>query len=128
MTSIDVDQFLAASPDRVWKAITTPDELARWWAPGDIAPVVGHRFLLDMGSWGQTECEVLEVVEPERFVYTFAHWTLTWTLVPEGNGTRLLLDHSGFDPANPQDGFAFDQMGPGWRDSILPRLAALLAP
>jgi uncharacterized protein YndB with AHSA1/START domain len=34
----------------VWAALTTPDLLARWWAPGDIAPVVGHRFTMGMGN------------------------------------------------------------------------------
>lgn len=65
---------------------------------------------------------MLEVVEHERFVYTFADWALAWTLVPEGTGTRLLLEHSGFDLDNPQHRFAFDNMGPGWRDAVLPRL------
>lgn len=124
--TISVDQFLPHPPARVWRALTTPDELARWWAAGDIAPVVGHTFLLDMGGWGQVSCEVREAVAPERLVFTFGDWTLTWRLVPEGTGTRLLLDHSGFDPDRPEDRFALDRMGPGWRDEVLPRLAALL--
>ncbi|UQU65832.1 SRPBCC domain-containing protein [Couchioplanes caeruleus] len=45
----------------VWRALTEPELLARWWATGDIKPIVGHRFTLDMGSWGQQPCEVLEV-------------------------------------------------------------------
>lgn len=45
-------------------------------------------------------------------------------LAAEGNGTRLILVHSGFDLDNPQHRFAFDNMGPGWRDEVLPRLAA----
>jgi hypothetical protein len=49
-------------------------------------------------------------------------------LVAEGTGTRLFLDHSGFDLDNPQHRFAFDNMGPGWRDQVLPRLATLLEP
>ncbi len=30
-----------------------------------------------------------------------ADWTITWTLQPEGTGTRLFLVHEGFDPDNP---------------------------
>jgi uncharacterized protein YndB with AHSA1/START domain len=45
----------------VWAALITPDLLARWWAPGDIAPTVGHRFTMDMGAWGQQQCEVVAV-------------------------------------------------------------------
>ena len=73
-------------------------------------------------------CEVLEAVEPERLVPTFNEtWTLTWRLVPEGRGTRLLLQHSGFDLEQKRDRDALDRMGPGWRDVVLPRLAGVAA-
>ncbi len=79
-----------------------------------------------MPGWGNVPCTVLEVVEPERLSYTFGEWALTWRLVPEGTGTRLFLDHTGFDLDNPQHRFAFDQMGPGWSDHILPALSELV--
>jgi uncharacterized protein YndB with AHSA1/START domain len=124
--SVTIDQFVAAPPEKVWRGLTDPEMHAKWWAPGDIAPVVGHRFHLQMPHFGAIPCEVLEVVANERFVYTFNEtWTLTWTLVAEGTGTRLLLEHSGFDLDNPRDREAFDRMPPGWRDVVLPRLAAL---
>lgn len=122
--SVHVDQFIAHPPAAVWKAITTPELLARWWAEGDIAPIVGHRFTVDMGPYGKVPCQVLEVDPDQRLVYSFGpDWTLTFTLVAEGHGTRLLLEHAGFDLDSPQGRFAFDNMGPGWRDEILPRLA-----
>ncbi len=127
--SISVDQYLPKPPGDAWRALTEPDLLARWWAPGDIAPVVGHRFHMDMPGWGQVPCEVLEVEPEARLVVTFNEvWTLTWTLVAEGRGTRLLLEHAGFDLDDPQGRFAYEHMGPGWRDEVLPRLAALLEP
>jgi len=46
--TITVDQFVPRRPELVWAALTTPEQLARWWAPGDIAPVVGHHFVLAM--------------------------------------------------------------------------------
>ena len=126
--SIEVDQFVDADPARVWRTITEPELLARWWAPGDIAPRVGHRFHLDMPGWGAVPCEVLEVVEHERLVHTFTEtWLLTWRLVPEGRGTRLLLRHTGFDLEQKRDRSALDRMGPGWRDLVLPRLAEVAA-
>lgn len=123
--SITVDQFVAAPPEKVWRGLTVPEYHARWWAPGDIAPIVGHTFHLTMPQpWGEIACEVLEVEPLERFVYTFnGTWTLTWTLVAEGTGTRLLLEHSGFDLDNPQDRFALENMGNGWRTKVLPHFA-----
>ena len=123
---ISVDQFLPRPPERVWTALTTPDQLAAGWVAGDIAPVVGHEFVLEMPGWGNVPCTVVEAVEPERLVYTFGDWTLTWRLVAEGTGTRLFLDHTGFDLDDPQHRFAFDQMGPGWRDEVLPRLVPVV--
>lgn len=100
--------------------------LARWWTPGDIEPTVGHTFVLEMPGWGNVACEVLEVEPNERLVYTFAEWTLTWEVCEEGKGTRLFLEHAGFDLDDPQHRFAFDNMGPGWRDDLLPKLASLV--
>jgi uncharacterized protein YndB with AHSA1/START domain len=48
--SRQVDQFIAAAPAKAWRGLTEPQLLARWWAPGDIAPIVGHRFHLCFGS------------------------------------------------------------------------------
>lgn len=89
-------------------------------------PVVGHRFTLDMGPWGQQPCEVL-AVEPERLLsYRFAPGTLdstiTWRLEPEAGGTRLHLKHAGLDLDSPLSRRAFEGMGGGW-PAILGRLA-----
>ncbi|HEY6739561.1 MAG TPA: hypothetical protein VI076_12005 [Actinopolymorphaceae bacterium] len=52
-------------------------------------------------------------------------WTLTWQLVADGRGTRLLLEHSGFDLDDQRDRAACERMGPGWRDTVLPGLVKL---
>jgi uncharacterized protein YndB with AHSA1/START domain len=122
------DRLLPQPPAAVWAALTDPELLARWWAAGDIKPVVGHRFTLDMGPWGAQPCEITEV-EPERLlVYRFAEGTLdtvlTWNLTPEGSGTRLRLAHSGFDLDSPMGRQAYHGMGSGW-PGVLDRLAAL---
>ena len=125
--SIALDQFVAAPPERVWRTLTEPELVARWWAPGDVAPVVGHRFHLQMPVYGSVPCEVTEAEPPRLFTYTFnGTWTLRWELVAEGRGTRLLLRHSGFDLSDPRDRQAFERMGPGWRDVVLPRLAEVV--
>lgn len=128
---IRCDQFVAHPPEAVWKALTDPELHARWWAAGDVRPVVGHRFTLDMGPWGQQECEVLTVDPPRLLRYSFARGsldtTVTWRLHPEGNGTRLFLEHAGFDLDSPLGRTALDGMGHGWPGVLLriePALAA----
>ncbi|GAA2644136.1 SRPBCC domain-containing protein [Streptomyces vastus] len=126
---IRCDQFIAHSPSVVWRALTDPDLHARWWAAGDVQPVVGHRFTLDMGTWGHQACEVL-AVEPERLLrYSFApgslDTTITWQLLPEGTGTRLLLEHAGFDLDSPLGKAALEGMGRGWPD-VLQRIEPVL--
>lgn len=128
-TVIECDQFLPHPPAAVWKALTDPELHARWWAAGDVQPVVGHRFTLDMGAWGQQPCEVLEVV-PERLLkYSFSPDTLgttvTWRLEAEGTGTRLFLEHAGFDLDSPIGRAAYEGMGQGW-PKVLERLIPVL--
>lgn len=126
---IQLDHVYAHPPAAVWKALTDPALHARWWAPGDVRPVVGHRFELDMGQWGRQPCEVLQV-EPERLLkYRFGTGTLdtviTWELKPEGGGTRLTLTQEGFDLDSPLGRQAFNGMKPGW-PTVLARLGDVL--
>ncbi|MEU1183081.1 SRPBCC domain-containing protein [Streptomyces sp. NPDC005820] len=126
---IHCDQFLPHPPATVWKALTDPDLHARWWAAGDVRPVVGHRFTLDMGPWGVQPCEVL-AADPERLLrHSFAEGsldtTITWRLEPEGTGTRLFLTHEGFDLDSPLGRAALDGMGEGW-PHVLAHLAKTL--
>ncbi|HKP98662.1 MAG TPA: SRPBCC domain-containing protein [Fibrobacteria bacterium] len=127
---IKLEHVYPHAPAAVWKALTDPALHARWWAAGDVRPIVGHRFDLDMGPWGKQPCEVLQA-DPERlFKYRFATASLdtliTWELIPEGSGTRLRLTHEGFDLDSPLGLQAFEGMKPGWA-KILERLAAMLS-
>jgi uncharacterized protein YndB with AHSA1/START domain len=126
---IRLEHVYGAPPSAVWRALTTPELIARWWAEGDIRAEVGHRFTLDMGRWGKQPCEVI-AVEPERQIrYRFAtgslDTTITWDLAPEGAGTRLTLTQEGFDLDSPFSRAAFEGMKPGW-PGILARIATVL--
>lgn len=116
--TIELSRLIDHPPAKVWRALTDPSIHAKWWAAGDVKAVVGHRFTLDMGPWGQQPCEVT-AVEPERLLqYSFAPGTLdttiTWRLEPVGAGTRLHLEHAGFDPDSPIAKAAFEGMSRGW--------------
>ncbi|NLU73400.1 SRPBCC domain-containing protein [Streptomyces sp. HNM0575] len=127
--TITCEKFLPHPPAAVWKALTDPGLHARWWAAGDIKPVVGHRFALDMGHFGSQPCEVTEVDDQRLLAYRFAEGsldtTITWTLHPEGKGTRLVLTHAGFDLDSPMGRQAYDGMGKGW-PGLLDRLGSVL--
>lgn len=112
-------------PAAIWRVLTTPELHAKWWGAGDIRAEVGHRFELDMGSWGKQPCEVI-AVEAERLLrYRFAtqslDTTITFTLVAEGNGTRLIFKQEGFDLDSPIGKAAYEGMKPGW-PALLARL------
>ena len=122
MSSIELDEFIGRPPAAVWRALTEPELMGKWWVRGEIKPVVGHRFSLDMGGWGVQWCEVLDV-EPEKLLrYTFAEGsldtTITWRLEPEGDGTRLFFVHDGFEP----DSASLHGMKKGW-PGIVKRIA-----
>jgi uncharacterized protein YndB with AHSA1/START domain len=126
---VRAEHFYSQPPSAVWRALTTPEYLVLWWAAGDIRPVVGHRFNLDMGQWGQQPCEIL-TVEPERLLrFRFAKGSLdtiiSWELIPEVGGTRLRLTHEGFNLDSPLGRAALEGMKPGW-PKVLGRLESIL--
>jgi uncharacterized protein YndB with AHSA1/START domain len=114
----------------VWAALTTPELLSRWWAPGDIAPTVGHRFTMDMGAGGQQQCEVLAVEPGESISFLFSEGqldtTVTWRLEAVEDGTVLHLEHEGFRLDTPMGQQAFQGMGSGW-PGLLSRIDGVLS-
>lgn len=114
----------------VWAALTTPELLARWWAPGNIAPVVGHRFTMDMDAWGQQQCEVLTVDPGASISFLFSEGqldtTITWRLESVDGGTILHFEHAGFQLDTPMGRHAIEGMGNGW-PGLLARIEGILA-
>ncbi|SHF74695.1 Uncharacterized conserved protein YndB, AHSA1/START domain [Jatrophihabitans endophyticus] len=140
LTRIEVDQYFPHPPAKVWRALTTPDLMAEWLMPNDFRPVVGTRFVLrarpvaQTGFSGLIACEVLDLVPQQRLRISWrdadpSHamdTTVTWTLHAEGDGTRLVLEHAGFDADDPTQQLARSFMGGGWRGPVLGRLLDLL--
>lgn len=126
---IYLDEFLPHPPGKVWRALTEPDLIARWLMPSDFKLEVGHRFTFQgmpmpaAGFGGTGHSEVLEF-EPEKMLRlawraapadpSTLDSTVTFTLEPEGTGTRLFLAHEGFDPGDPYQAAARRIMGGGW--------------
>jgi uncharacterized protein YndB with AHSA1/START domain len=126
MSDIVLDAVYPYPPERVWRALTDPQELASWLTPGDFAPRVGHRFQFrakpQWGWRGIVDCEVLEVDPPRRLSYTWQGdekgqvTTVTWTLEPVSDGTRLVLEHTGFRGLS--GWFHKRILGSGWKGML----------
>lgn len=140
LRSIRIDQFFPHPPDKVWRALTTPELMAQWLMPNDFHPEVGHAFtfharpVAKTGFSGTVACTVLEVKPPRLLRITWSDAAnpeamsteVSWTLQPEGMGTRLFLEHSGFDPGNPTHQVARKLMSGGWSSHVLQRFGQLL--
>ena len=113
--------------ERVWRALTDPAALSAWLMENDFQPRVGHRFQFrttpTRGFDGIVRCEVLEVDEPRRLVYSWEgggmDTRVTWTLEPRGGSTRLRLEHAGFRGL--KGFFVRSILRRGWTGSILRR-------
>jgi uncharacterized protein YndB with AHSA1/START domain len=126
------EAFYRHPPEKVWRALTEPEAIARWLMPNDFAARVGHRFQLrtrpQPGWSGIVNGEVLEADPPRRLVYTWQNenvdTVVAFTLTPTGGGTNLRLEHSGFR------GFravmVSFMLGSGWKGIVRTHLPAVL--
>ncbi len=66
---LDFECTVADAPEKVWRALTTPELLAAWLLPNDLVAERGSRFTFDdgPGAGGGIDCEVLDV-EPHRSI------------------------------------------------------------
>jgi uncharacterized protein YndB with AHSA1/START domain len=82
--------------ERVWRALTEPDEIAGWLALAELDLREGGRVVL---TWQNTDTEgntavargTVTALEPPRRLEldTDIHGTLRWELAPAGDGTVL---------------------------------------
>lgn len=108
--------------------------------PGDFRLEVGHRYTMQSkpiaatGFSGEVQAEVLGF-EREKLLRIGwkdaaderrVDWIITWTLQPEGRGTRLFLLHEGFDPDDPLQQQAHAIMNGGWRTGVPRSIGKLL--
>lgn len=110
MTKVIRREVLISQPcEQVWRAITDSASLAEWMYPNDFEPRIGHRFTFQVppnpkvGFDGLVvQCEVLECEPPSRLAFSWSAGGLVDTRVsfrlePDGDQTRVLFEHAGFD-------------------------------
>jgi uncharacterized protein YndB with AHSA1/START domain len=138
---IVVDEVFPHAPETIWKTLTSGELMARWlgMTPAGFAPEVGNRFTYrttPAGEWdGTIQCEVLEVIPNERFVYSWQSGhdgnvgygsrldtTVSFTLEKADGATRLRLVHSGF--VLPRNDSAYRNMSGGW-SQVVPQIGTI---
>lgn len=119
--AIEHEAVYPHSPERVWRALVDPTELAAWLMPNDFAPEVGREFKLETGAdeIGTIEAEVLEIDEPRllrcRWSGGFGDTEVTFELAAEADGTRLRVRHDGWSEPPAAERAGFDD---GWKQKL----------
>lgn len=129
MKGIHLEKVYPHPVERVWQAVATSKGLAAWLMPNDFEPRRGHHFRFrwkKIPGWrGIVDCEVLEVVPLQKLSFSWRGdekhrpTRVTFTLSPEGGGTRLVLDHDGFRGVG--GWFSKRMMSGGWKSKMLER-------
>lgn len=132
-----------APRDLVWKAMTDPTLLSRWWGPRRYRTVVDTMDFRVGGTWRMRNIaadggehafrgEYREIVAPERIVMTFEYEPLpghisvqTLTLTEQGGRTSLTV-RDRFSSKEDLDGMVASGMESGARETY-ERLDELLA-
>ncbi|WP_150253032.1 SRPBCC family protein [Nocardiopsis deserti] len=135
-----------APRDVVFKAMTDPEYLARWWGLKENETVIDRADLRPGGSWRFVEHApdgqeygfhgvVHDVVAPERFVQTFefegmpGHVCLETTTLEERDGRTLYTSTTVFQSVEDRDGMVESGMEYGLKQSmgVLDELLATMA-
>jgi uncharacterized protein YndB with AHSA1/START domain len=107
--TVERDIWIAAPRERVWKAISEPEQFDKWFSPGthwrSTGMHVGAKFsVYDPDSDTDLYTQIIEVVDPPHRLVTRSApeppetpFVTTWTLLEENGGTRLMLHFSGYE-------------------------------
>ena len=93
---IDFERRLDHPVERVWAALTRPEELIGWWGHVDVELSEGGRFNVrwlntdDEGNTVEMHATIAKLVPEELLVLDGdRHGLLRWELTPDGDGTLL---------------------------------------
>ena len=114
--TVVIDRTYPTSAEDLWDAITTPERVARWFAPlsGDLRE--GGEFQVEGNAGGQ----ILKCDKPNLLRMTYGGPTsiVELRLVPDGDSTVLEVEHT-VPLAMAQSGAGALWVGPGWDGGFL---------
>jgi uncharacterized protein YndB with AHSA1/START domain len=107
-----IDRIVDAPRELVWKAWTDPTQVIHWWGPNGFTTTVERMDVRPGGVWRYVmhgpdgtdypnQCTFIEVVPPERLVFTLgggakgeraAQFESTWRFEAQGRRTRVVID------------------------------------
>ena len=123
-----VERTLAAPVALVWRALTTPEDMSRWYfdLPG-FKPEAGCEFKFVVEHEGNTfdhRCRITEIIPQRKIAYTWRYHgcegesLVTFELSRVGGRTKVRVTHAGLEsfPQAPQ--FARTNFARGWKALI----------
>jgi uncharacterized protein YndB with AHSA1/START domain len=121
---LEKDLFIKATPDRVFQALTTKEDLERWFvkcAEVDLRPGGAVRFSWKPGTFEVGKILVLE--PPHRLSYSWETFgpgptTITFELTAERDGTRLHLTHTNIGTGEDWDTY-YTSINSGWNAHLV---------
>ena len=110
--------WINAPPERVWKAVIEPEQIAAWFAPGTSFKMENNVVSILMGEQ-YIDVAWIEVVEPPRQLTTrpLPHklTATTYLLEEENGGTRFTVVETGLEALPAEDRQKYlEQNGAGW--------------
>lgn len=104
---VECSIWIAAPPERVWQAVTEPEQLAQWYAPGspwEIPQLTADATVKFHNTPTEILLATIETADPPQ------HFSLRWEpeedgtvlttsfiLTAENDGTRVTIRETGFE-------------------------------
>lgn len=105
--AIERSIWIKATRERVWHAITDPEQIGKWFSPGTQwhgtgLKVGGKLYVQNPETGAEIYTQLIDVVDPPHQLITrsappeIPHATV-WTLDEENGGTRLTITNTGYE-------------------------------
>jgi uncharacterized protein YndB with AHSA1/START domain len=96
---LDWDRAYPQSLERVWSAISSPEEISTWMKfPTELEPRVGGKIHIAFSAEGSLEGIVCNFESPSLLIYTWGDSLVNWKLEGDAAETRLHFSHVGVRP------------------------------